>query len=232
VLAPFPLATVRQALDEHVRTSRFPPTPAEILELIGGNDGRPGAEEAWALALRDRDERLTVVWTKEMRVAWSAARPVLIGGDEVGARMAFREAYNREVESARRRCEPVHWDLSIGQDSALAAESIRVAVADGRLKLPPLGAPGDEPTRLLADATAPVRAALPAPEPGDSELARRGKAAMAAVAERLRNPVAASVDEEQKLATAAAAAESAKRAMAYAEQHGIPLAANTGAHVA
>jgi hypothetical protein len=214
VMAPFPLATVRQALDEHVRTSRFPPTPAEILELIGGNDGRPGAEEAWSLCLRERDERLTVVWTEEMRAAWAMARPVLVGGDKAGARMAFREAYNREVERARREGRAAAWELSLGHDRALAPEVIRAALADGRLKPTALG----EPERNLLAGSSPI--ALPAPEPGDGALVREAKVKLVALTERMRNPPP-SPDATAKLETAAAAAESEKAVMAYAAERGI-----------
>lgn len=237
VLAPFPLPVVRAALDQHLRTSRFPPTPAEILELIGGNDGRPGAEEAWALVLRDRDDgsrsRLrkvawteevsTTVWTREMLAAWGVANPVLTSGDEVGARMAFREVYNREVELAHRRCEPVRWEVSLGTDKQAAAEVIRAALADGRIVLPAIGSPGDELTLLLENASLPRRLALPAPEPGDTEVARAGKAALTVAVERMRNPPAVSADQEARAATAAAAALAQDQAIAYAAERGIVL---------
>ncbi len=68
----------------------------DIIERIPGSgveDGRPGPEEAWSLC--PKDDELSVVWTPEMAQAFGAARPILLSGDAVGARMAFREVYSR-----------------------------------------------------------------------------------------------------------------------------------------
>lgn len=223
VLAPFPIQVVRAALDEHVRTSKFVPTPHEVLALIAGNDGRPGDEEAWALVLRDRDddpthERLTTVWTREMLAAWGFARPVLAAGDKIGARMAFREAYNREVELARRRCEPVRWEVSLGSDKQAAAEVVRAAVADGRIHLPKIGKPGDEVTLLLESAAAPRRLALPAPERDDSPVAAMAKVRLQAWVESMRAEFERpSADAAAKQATAELRDAAAARAAGYAD---------------
>lgn len=228
VLSQHPIESVRAAFEAHVRTCRFVPTPADILALLSESDGRPGAEEAWALVLRDREddathERLTTVWTREMLVAWGFARQVLAGGDEVGARMAFREAYNREVEQARRRCEPVRWEVSLGSDKAAAAEVVRAALADGRIKLPALGSPGDEVTLLLESASMPRRLALPAPERDDSPVAIAAKERLKLAVAALVNPDRVSADSQAKVETSDAAAASRQRVAAYAAEHGIEL---------
>ena len=115
-LAPYSLATVRAALGAHcvdkVR-GRVTPKPADIIEQIDAsalNDVRPGAEEAWAIALRSQDEADTVVWTAECAEACSLAKPVMALGDEVGARMAFKEAYVRLVAAARAARRPSRLD--------------------------------------------------------------------------------------------------------------------------
>ena len=149
-LAKHSLDEVRAGFDAHVsdpQRGRFVPVPADILAQIEGlaaNDGRPGADEAWAIALRAADEAETVVWTAEASQAWAIARPVLDSGDEVGARMAFRDAYNRLVEQARQHRQPATWSTSIGFDPQRREAAITAAVEAGRLpasELPQLPAP-------------------------------------------------------------------------------------------
>lgn len=141
-LASYPIGEVRAGFDAHVKDpqrGRFVPLPADILAQIEGlaaDDGRPGVEEAWATSLRARDEAQTVVWTAEMAAAWADARLVLDGGDEVGARMAFKEIYGRLVDSARRSRVKPKWTASLGFDKALQATAIERASAAGRLPAP------------------------------------------------------------------------------------------------
>lgn len=211
-LAAHDLAVVRAAFDAHVRDpqrGRFVPTPADVIaqiEGLAGDDGRPGAEEAWAMSLRARDEAETVVWTAEMAEAWAIARSVFDLGDEVGARMAFREAYTRLVEDARRAQMSAAWSVSLGFDLDLRALAITNAVRAGRL-------PQEE---LLA---------LPAPARGDALLLPAASANTEAarqrlrdLAERLRNPPerpsAAQLEHER---TQALKAEAARRAAEHAE---------------
>ena len=82
----------------------------DIIDRIpggGADDGRPGVEEAWAKCPRDEDS--SCVWTEEMAKAFGAARPMLRAGDQVGARMVFKEVYTRLVESARRQGVSLRW---------------------------------------------------------------------------------------------------------------------------
>jgi hypothetical protein len=136
-LSAHDLASVRAGFDAHVRDpqrGRFIPTPADILaQLDAADDGRPGPEEAWAIALGAQDERTTVVWTQDIAAAWNVAKPVLAIGDEVGARMAFREAYMRIIGEARAEKQPAAWMASIGFDTAGREGPMRAAVAAGRL---------------------------------------------------------------------------------------------------
>jgi hypothetical protein len=138
-LQPYTFEQVRQAFDAHVRDperGRFVPTPADILAQLHGraaNDGRPGPEEAWSIAIRGMDEAATVVWTDEICAAWAIARPVMQIGDEVGARMAFKEAYTRIVGEARGKGEPMAWVTSLGHDPEQRSAAVREAVIAGRL---------------------------------------------------------------------------------------------------
>jgi hypothetical protein len=138
-LQEHPIGAVRAAFEAHVKDpqrGRFVPTPADLIAQLQGtaeNDGRPGADEAWAGALGAADEDATIVWTDEMAQAWFAAKPVFELGDKVGARMAFRDAYERIVAEARKARQPVRWQTSLGHDKRQRAAAIREAVDMGRL---------------------------------------------------------------------------------------------------
>lgn len=136
-LAGYPLEAVRAGFDAHVKDpqrGRFAPMPADIIAQIDGmvaDDGRPGAEEAWSMASRAQDESETVVWTDEMAQAWQACSSVMFMGDEIGARMAFKEAYNRLVDAARAQRRPVNWSASLGHDSSKRHDALKVAESRG-----------------------------------------------------------------------------------------------------
>lgn len=140
-LGEYSLADVRKAVSAHIKDpqrGQFPPKPADLIaQLIGdaANDGRPEANEAWAIALRGRDERDTVVWTQEIAQAFGIAAPVLEKGDDTGARMAFKAAYERLVEKARADGRPVQWLASLGHDAAQREVVVADAVRIGRLQL-------------------------------------------------------------------------------------------------
>ncbi|WPQ34359.1 MULTISPECIES: hypothetical protein [Achromobacter] len=159
----YPLHIVEKAIQAHLIDpveGRFKTMvqPAHIVAQIEGaaaNDGRPDADEAWAIAMRADDEAVTVVWTDEISQALTAARPVLARGDEVGARMAFKAAYGRLLTQARKELRPVRWVASLGHDLAQREAVLQHAVDLGQLPaphvaglLPPpgaeFGAPDDE----------------------------------------------------------------------------------------
>jgi hypothetical protein len=150
-LEPYPLDAVLRAISMHVATSEFAPTPAALLKhLPKMSDGRPEVDEAWAIALRSRDECETVVWTTEIAEAFEVAKPVL-DGDEIGARMAFKAAYARITDASRRVNRPVQWVVSQGHDAARRLEVVEQAVREGRIALthakaavPLLAAPSED----------------------------------------------------------------------------------------
>ncbi len=143
-------------------------TPKAILDRIDEAMGRPGANEAWAMALDALDERKTVVWTVEMSEAWGVARGIAADGDLVGARMAFIGAYERLVRTAREERRLPEVTVSVGWDGELRAPAIEKAVQLGYLAadkaaehMPALGfTPGFQPIALLAG---DVQAAIDAP---------------------------------------------------------------------
>lgn len=156
------LEAVRAGFDAHVKDSqrgRFAPTPADVIaqiEWLVADDGRPGAEEAWAMCCNAADESETVVWSGEMSQAYALAMPLMQEGDNVGARMAFKEAYSRLVDSARRERKPVAWSVSLGHDQSkrhavlLNAETRGLLPHGEALKLaPPSGDLNTTATLLL-----------------------------------------------------------------------------------
>lgn len=160
------IEAVRAGFDAHVKDparGRFAPKPADIVAQIDGlvaDDGRPGAEEAWAMACRASDEAETVVWSEEMAQAFAVCQPLLEIGDQIGARMAFKESYQRQVEDARRIRRPVSWSASLGHDQAkrntalLEAETRGLLSSGDALRLaPPQGDMHTLPTLLLANAS-------------------------------------------------------------------------------
>lgn len=155
-LAAYPIEVVRRGLDAHVKDpvrGRFAPVPADVIAQIeerASDDGRPGPEEAWAIAGAGVDEKLTIVWTTEIAAAWGIARPLMQLGDEVAARMAFREAYMRLVDAARGINRAVHWSAALGHDPKERDRAIEHAVALGRL--PPPQVPLLEGTETDAEA--------------------------------------------------------------------------------
>lgn len=193
-LAAYPLATVRTALSAHCMDKdrgKFTPKPADIIQKIeeaAARDSRPGPEEAWAIALQGRDEAATVVWTAEIAEALGACRPVLNTGDDVGARMAFKEAYNRLVTAARAARRPVVWSPSLGTDPHQRATALKQAVHAGLLPAPTVAA-------LL-----PPPAAAPSNDTKAMEQIKTIKAMVAGM-------LSAAEEKRQKLADAKALAD-------------------------
>ena len=130
-LKPYPLQLVRRALADHCASSDFAPVAAVIAKRCKEMDGRPTADEAWAVALQSVDEAETVVWTTETAQAFYACKPILDARDKVGARMAFRDAYNRLVADARISRTPVKWEVSLGRNAERQQMAINAAQAAG-----------------------------------------------------------------------------------------------------
>lgn len=126
------------------------------------DDGRLGAEEAWAMLPKSESD--SVVWTVEMAEALRAAQPLLDDGDRVGARMAFKQAYDRLVAQARDAARPADWQVSLGHSPRSRDDALREAVERGRIgfdyaqvispKLP-APAPAPEVMALLSGIFAP-----------------------------------------------------------------------------
>ena len=129
-LEQYPETSVLMALARCRRELRGRLTLADIIERI--DDGRPGAEAAWA-AVSDSTEAKTLVLTEEMQQALAAASP-LMPDDLVAARMAFIETYRRLILTGRAEGRPIKWRVSLGQDAAGRLPALREAVEKGRIK--------------------------------------------------------------------------------------------------
>jgi len=228
-LESYPLREVQAGLDAHLgdpKRGQFLPMPADVIAQIQGfvaDDGRPGPEEAWAICFRAADENATVVWTDEMAEAYGACWPILRAGDEVAARMAFKEVYARLLAQARERRMPPRWSATLGHDKAAQDAALLPHVQAGRLPGSVLnGAPALGLDQFLA---------LPAPEGATPEnLAAREKAKA-----ELANLKAAILARPQALSAAAAARahdverterlkdEMARKVSTYAAEHGQSL---------
>jgi hypothetical protein len=132
-LAEYELDDVANALRACRRELTGKLTLAAILQRIQAADGRPGKDEAWAIAMSLSDESDSVVTTDEISLALVAARPILDAGDKIGARMAFISAYERIVHDARCEAKPVKWDLSLGFDPQRRAVAVEKAVKMQRI---------------------------------------------------------------------------------------------------
>jgi hypothetical protein len=138
-LQALPIEAVELAVQRHMadpEAGKYFPKPADLLaqaQGFRGGDNRPGADEAWALALRCRDESDTVVWTAEIAQAFAICRAVLDAGDKIGARQAFKGAYERIVHTAREARRPVAWTVSLGWDVQRRDAELARAQAAGLL---------------------------------------------------------------------------------------------------
>ena len=130
-LSGYPEGQVLGALARCRKEVRGVLTVADVIQRL--EDGRPGADEAWAMLPRSESE--SVVWTDEMSSAFGIAAP-LMDDDKTAARMAFREAYKRSVDEAREQRKPVNWSASLGHDPRGREQALLRAVELGRLSAP------------------------------------------------------------------------------------------------
>ena len=101
---------------------------ADVISRL--DDGRPGAEEAWSMMPRGED--LSAVWTEEMAAAFSVCGEYLENGQEIEARLAFKEKYSALVSDARDNGRPVYWSATLGHTSDGREEAKHEAVNRNR----------------------------------------------------------------------------------------------------
>ena len=135
LLSCYDFADVEIAFSRYLKSAegRFSPKPASIIAIINAMrpDGRPGVDEAWAMI--PRDECVSAVITEEMAEAYGIAKPLLDDGDQVAARMAFKDAYGRIVEKNKIAGIAPKWFPSLGSDPMMRETVLAEAVRLGRL---------------------------------------------------------------------------------------------------
>jgi hypothetical protein len=156
--------TLAYALERCMRECRGRLTLADITERLPGQ--HIGGNEAWALC--PRDESSTVVWTDEICSAYGVAEPLLQQGDQVGARVAFLEAYKRGVAESQAAGRKPKWSPSFGHNESQRSSALLDAAKLGRLPAEYVARmlpPGVEmPKKLLKAGGATLGSLLPKPE--------------------------------------------------------------------
>lgn len=113
----YSLEIVEAALSKHLEKCKFAPKPADLHEIIADYIFRqPSSDEAWSIVINALDENNSIVWTEDMSKAFFIAKPVLDAGDKIGARMAFKGAYERLCSNTRATGIPSKWVVSLGRD--------------------------------------------------------------------------------------------------------------------
>lgn len=135
-LAGYPFEEIRRALARCRAELHGKLTLAAIIDRLPSANAHLLPNEAWALALRSMDEHETVVWTPQIARALGVAKPVLTGGDQIGGRMAFLAAYERELEAAKAEGRQPQWQVSLGHDQQRRQIVLSDAVSAGKLPAP------------------------------------------------------------------------------------------------
>lgn len=131
-LLPFELGQVLKALKRCQKELMGRLTLAAILERI--DSSMPNADEAWALAITAlKSETETVVLPEIAMQALNVGVRELFQCDKVGARMAFKSAYERILSEAT-HTEKAKWTVSLGSDKEMAKRVLLQAVVDGKLE--------------------------------------------------------------------------------------------------
>ena len=174
---------VRYALNKHIQDpnrGRFFPLPADIAaQLPAAHDPWIDAEEAWAMC--PKDEYSSAAMFSEMGEALLIANDLIAAGDMVAARMSFKAAYNRLVDTAKAERRVPQWYPSYGIDKAGRHQADVKVVKMKNLSLPhdqQLAFPKDESSesvgiQYLCDESA--------------KLSSNPEAAKSAIAEMKRN---------------------------------------------
>jgi hypothetical protein len=216
-LVRYDMREVRLAFTRYVQDpeqGRYPPTPSGILAQMTGAGLWIGADEAWALCLESFDEAATVCLTDVILEARSAAWPVWATGDTIGARVAFRAAYERIVQTRRMEGRAGRWQLSVGWDADRREQAARAAVAAGRLSHEAIAGylPGPEITPEGRAIAGLLTGSAEVPEEVGETTRRRLAELRASLSGRRRDgPSAAEVERERFEAARSQALADARR---------------------
>lgn len=205
-LSAYPFAEIGRALARCRAELHGKLTLAAIIERLPSANAHLSGNEAWALALNSTDEQETVIWTPEIARAFAAAKPVLNGGDKIGARMSFLAAYERELSAAKAEARQPEWMVSLGHDPQRREIVLNDAVSAGKLPAPK------------------VAHLLPPP---DKPVTEEGKRQRKQVVSKLRDLINQPGDQKAQQRREARELEEARR-RELLEQAGAPMAAFGG----
>lgn len=134
-LAGFPTGSVARSAANYMRTNKFKPQLADIVQgcMAQVPNAWLSADEAWALMPKTEAE--SCMMTDESARAMAAASPLLEAGDRIAARMAFRAAYERLVEQAKVEGRQPAFFPSLGSDVQGRAPMLGAAVKAGQFQL-------------------------------------------------------------------------------------------------
>lgn len=207
----YPCPALLAALRKHRQKSPHTPKPADIYGYLDGakaEDGRPSGNEAWGMLIGViRDERITGVMTDEIRSAWGICQPILDLGDDVGARMAFLAAYEREIGIARQNRQPARWTVTLGTDRHGRQAAIEAAVSARRISQEHAHSllPGVQTSSLSQ-----IAGLLEGPDASAQDVKTAER--LRALASMLRNSSAAAEQEREEVREAARLKEAEQKA--------------------
>ena len=134
-LSGFDDSVVTKAVQDFICTSRFKPHLADIVERCTSQlDGQwIAADEAWSRLAKSESE--SCVHTQESAEAWAVAEPIYTARDTNGARMAFRECYNRLVSKAKLEGRGPVYFASLGIDNSGRIKALVGAIQARQMEL-------------------------------------------------------------------------------------------------
>lgn len=96
LLQTYSLTEIEHAFQVYLTTNKFPPKPADIIEIINRKHAGlwKSPDEAWAVAKQLGDQRLSLVTTDVILEALDGLYG-LLEDDPIACRMAFKSAYER-----------------------------------------------------------------------------------------------------------------------------------------
>lgn len=132
-LLPYETQAVLTALNRCRRELTGRLTLAAILQHLPLH--LPSADEVWGQLVESmKFDELTVVVPEIAQIAaGQGAISLLQNGDKTGARMAFKQAYERLADELLANAQPVQWTVSAGTDHENRERAIMQAVREGKI---------------------------------------------------------------------------------------------------
>lgn len=132
-LAAYPAGSITKSVTNYIKTNRFKPQLADIVEGCAKQLGEfwLGAEEAWGMM--PKDESTSAMMTAESAEALAAAQPLIEKVDYTAARMTFKEAYTRLVDKAKLEGRMPAYYTSFGTDPVGRSTMLVNAVNKGQI---------------------------------------------------------------------------------------------------